>query len=60
MMSHKTLFVVTHRLSTIKKAKYILVFNEKKLVAKGTHQDLIQNSRDYQKLVAIQEPEIEK
>ena len=55
MMSHKTLFVVTHRLSTIKKAKYILVFNEKKLVAKGTHQDLIQNNRDYQKLVAAQE-----
>jgi ABC-type multidrug transport system fused ATPase/permease subunit len=58
MMSFKTLFVVTHRLSTIKKAKYILVFNERKLVAKGTHKHLIQNSRDYQKLVATQESEI--
>lgn len=60
IMSNKTLFVVTHRLSTIKKAKYILVFNERKLVAKGTHQDLIQNSRDYQKLVAAQESETER
>jgi ATP-binding cassette, subfamily B, bacterial len=57
MMSDKTLFVVTHRISTIKKAKYILVFNERKLVAKGTHQDLLQNSKDYQKLLALQEPE---
>lgn len=60
MMSHKTLFVVTHRLSTIKKAKYILVFNEKKLVAKGTHQYLVQNSKEYQKLVAAQEPDTKR
>ncbi|MBN2245400.1 MAG: ABC transporter ATP-binding protein, partial [Candidatus Aminicenantes bacterium] len=57
IMNNKTLFVVTHRLSTIKKAKYILVFNERKLVAKGTHEDLIQNSKDYQKLLALKESE---
>ena len=42
---------VAHRLSTIEKADTILVFKEGEIVCKNTHQNLLNNCEEYQKLV---------
>ena len=46
----KTLFVVAHRASTIQKADKIMLFNEKRLVAVGTHTDLLAGNDYYRSL----------
>ncbi len=47
---NKTLFIVAHRVSTIQNADKIMLFNEKKLVAMGTHQDLLAQNEYYRTL----------
>jgi ATP-binding cassette, subfamily B, bacterial len=51
----KTLFVVAHRLSTIQDSDQILLLNESRLVAMGTHQSLLANNELYRSLVANQQ-----
>ncbi len=51
----KTLFVVAHRLATSRKADRILLLNEKRLVAVGNHDELMQHSDLYRALVASQQ-----
>jgi len=51
----KTLFVVAHRLSTVQNADRILLLNEKRLVAMGTHQELMESNDYYRSLVANQQ-----
>jgi len=51
----KTLFIATHRLSTINTCDQILVLNENQLVASGSHQDLIESNDYYRLMVARQE-----
>ena len=51
----KTLFVVAHRLSTVQNADRILLLNEKRLVAMGTHQELMEHNAYYRSLVANQQ-----
>ena len=51
----KTLFVVAHRLSTIQNSDRILLLNEKRLVAMGTHQELLESNDYYRSLVANQQ-----
>lgn len=51
----KTLFIVAHRLSTVQNADRILVFQENRLVATGTHQFLVENDDFYRRLVANQQ-----
>ena len=51
----KTLFIVAHRLSTVQNSDRILVFNENRLVAMGTHQFLVENNDFYRQLVANQQ-----
>jgi subfamily B ATP-binding cassette protein MsbA len=46
----KITFTIAHRLSTIEDADLILVFQEGQIVARGTHQELIENSPQYQRL----------
>ena len=55
LVRDKTLFVVAHRLSTIQNADRILLLNEKRLVAVGTHQGLLENNAYYRSLVANQQ-----
>ena len=55
LVRDKTLFVVAHRLSTIQNADRILLLNEKRLVAMGTHRELLQNNEYYRSLVANQQ-----
>ena len=50
LIKNRTTIIIAHRLSTIKNANKIIVLNEGQLVAEGTHEELIQNSKDYQKL----------
>jgi len=50
----KTLFIVAHRLSTVIDADRILVLNESRLVAEGTHGELLSTNDYYRELVASQ------
>jgi ABC-type multidrug transport system fused ATPase/permease subunit len=54
-MHDKTLFVVAHRLSTAQSADRILLLNENRLVAIGTHQSLLADNDLYRTLVANQQ-----
>jgi ABC-type multidrug transport system fused ATPase/permease subunit len=51
---HKTLFVVTHRLSLARSADRILLFDENRLVATGTHPSLLESSDYYRSLMSCQ------
>jgi len=51
----KITFTIAHRLSTIEHADLILVFQEGQIVARGTHQELLNSSSVYQKLSGVME-----
>jgi ATP-binding cassette subfamily B protein len=51
----KTLFVVAHHLTTVQNADRILLLNEKRLVAMGTHQELLANNDYYRRMVTGQQ-----
>jgi ATP-binding cassette subfamily B protein len=51
---NRTTLIIAHRLSTIQHADRILVLEHGKLVADGTHQELVNTSPLYQKLAATQ------
>ncbi|HUT18674.1 MAG TPA: ABC transporter ATP-binding protein, partial [Anaerolineae bacterium] len=55
LIRDKTFFVVAHRLSTIQNADRILLLNEKRLIAMGTHQELLDSNAYYRSLVANQQ-----
>ena len=46
----RTVFFITHRLSSIKNSDLILVMHNGELVEDGTHQDLIDKSQRYSAL----------
>ena len=46
----KTMFIITHRLSTIRQADSIIVIKGGKIVAKGHHSELIYTSPDYRRI----------
>ena len=43
LMKDKTVFVIAHRLSTVRNATKIVVINEGQIIEQGTHDELIQN-----------------
>ncbi|HEX9061434.1 MAG TPA: ABC transporter ATP-binding protein, partial [Clostridia bacterium] len=49
-MKGRTIVVIAHRLSTIKKADLVLVLDEGKIIEKGTHDQLMQNSGLYKRI----------
>jgi len=51
LIANKTTFVVTHAISTIMRADKILVLRNGKLIASGTHQELLAKNKFYKKLV---------
>lgn len=55
MMQNRTSIVIAHRLSTIRHADEIIVLQKGKIVERGTHDSLIQQSGFYRKLVEMQE-----
>lgn len=54
LMEGKTVIVIAHRLSTIMKMDRIVVIENGKVVAEGTHQELLKQGGLYQKLWNIQ------
>jgi ABC-type multidrug transport system fused ATPase/permease subunit len=55
LVQDKTLFVVAHRISTIEESDRILLFDDSRLVAMGTHRSLMETSDYYRSLVAHQQ-----
>lgn len=53
-MRGKTVFIIAHRLSTVKNADLIVVIDQGKIVEQGTHEDLIQSKGSYYDLVKNQ------
>ena len=49
-----TVIIVAQRISTIREADQILVMNQGRIEAAGTHEELMQSSRTYQEIVASQ------
>lgn len=47
LMEDRTTFVIAHRLSTVRRADLILVLEKGRVVAQGTHQELLENSPLY-------------
>ncbi len=54
VMENRTAIIIAHRLSTIQHADEIVVLKEGEIIEKGTHEYLMQNAGDYQKLVKMQ------
>ncbi len=50
LTKNRTTIVIAHRLSTIKKADHIIVMEKGNIVEKGTHDELLKNSRVYENL----------
>jgi ABC-type bacteriocin/lantibiotic exporter with double-glycine peptidase domain len=54
LIQGKTIFVASHRLSTIMEADRIFLLDENRLIATGTHQSLLQNNDYYRSLFVDQ------
>ena len=56
----RTTILIAHRISTVEKMDKIIFVDEGKIVAVGTHEELINNSPDYKLMVELQKLEEEK
>jgi ATP-binding cassette subfamily B protein len=54
LMQGRTTFVIAHRLSTITRADQIVLMNEGRIEALGTHHELLSRSRLYARLAELQ------
>ncbi len=54
----RTTLLITHRLSQIRWADHILVLDQGKLVASGTHEELLRRSADYRRIFARYDVEL--
>lgn len=52
--TNRTLIVVAHRLSTVQSADRIIVLEDGKMVAEGTHKELLQKNQLYKSLAELQ------
>jgi ATP-binding cassette subfamily B protein len=50
ILRNRTTFLITHRLSQIRWADLIIVLKKGKIVAKGSHKELLKNSEEYRKI----------
>ncbi len=54
LMENRTTFVIAHRLSTVRRADLILVLEKGKIVARGTHGELLERSPMYREVYSRQ------
>ncbi|QPC46182.1 ABC transporter ATP-binding protein [Mangrovibacillus cuniculi] len=54
VMKGRTTFVIAHRISSVKQADQILVFDKGSIVERGTHETLINQSGPYRRIYDIQ------
>ncbi|MCB4790749.1 MAG: ABC transporter ATP-binding protein/permease [Elusimicrobia bacterium] len=55
LMQHRTVFLIAHRLATVKKANRIIVLDKGKIVEQGTHEQLLGNEEGiYKRLHYLQ------
>ncbi|UTW59707.1 ATP-binding cassette domain-containing protein [Kordiimonas sp. SCSIO 12603] len=54
LMKNRTTIVIAHRLATVKKADRIIVLDEGKIVAEGTHSELVKQDGLYKRLADLQ------
>ncbi|HEX4064835.1 MAG TPA: ABC transporter ATP-binding protein [Acidobacteriaceae bacterium] len=54
LMTGRTVIVIAHRLSTVRRANRIVVLERGKITAIGSHEELLQTSPIYQKLYRLQ------
>jgi ATP-binding cassette, subfamily B, bacterial MsbA len=54
LMSGRTVVVIAHRLSTVRRANRIVVLEGGRITAIGTHEELLQKSATYQRLYQLQ------
>jgi len=54
LMANRTVFVIAHRLGTVRNASRIVVLERGRITAIGTHDQLVQESGTYQRLYNLQ------
>ena len=54
LMQERTTIVIAHRLSTIRRVDQIIVVDDGRIVARGTHEELLETSDDYRAIYELQ------
>jgi ATP-binding cassette subfamily B protein len=60
LLEDRTTFIITQRLSSIKKADYIIVLEDGVIVEEGTHDELLELNGNYKKLYETQIAELDQ